>query len=206
MRGRRANGSPGCAQRLRAAPRRARGACLSLDREKSATARVASRISLSSFSRFSRKAASSTLTVTLSKKASTRGRKGAIAAMAPAKSSRGRRRRLLSSRRRWRRRGRVLRGVDRAQRRARRCTRACPCVSSMRMMLVARLVPASRFLPSSVSRNFASASTRRTIISRSPTRPAAFDTARKHRIDQIMPRALLAQLDLEAVGEEGEQI
>lgn len=39
--------------------------------EKSATARVAARISLSSFSRFSRSAASSTLTVTWSKKAST---------------------------------------------------------------------------------------------------------------------------------------
>ena len=43
--------------------------------EKSATARVAARISLSSFSRFSRNGLSSTLTVTLSKKASTWGRK-----------------------------------------------------------------------------------------------------------------------------------
>ena len=42
--------------------------------EKSATARVAARISLSSFSRFSRNALSSTFTVTLSKKASTWGR------------------------------------------------------------------------------------------------------------------------------------
>ena len=43
--------------------------------EKSATARVAARISLSSLSRFSRSGLSSTLTVTLSKKASTWGRK-----------------------------------------------------------------------------------------------------------------------------------
>jgi hypothetical protein len=41
--------------------------------EKSATARVAARISLSSLSRFSRSGLSSTLTVTLSKKASTWG-------------------------------------------------------------------------------------------------------------------------------------
>ncbi len=47
--------------------------------EKSATDRVASRISLRSFSRFSRRGLSSTLTVTLSKNASTRGRNLAIA-------------------------------------------------------------------------------------------------------------------------------
>src|SRR5215510_10540374 len=59
--------------------------------EKSATARVASRISLSSLRRFSRSLAlsapSATLTVTLSKKASTCGRSFAIARMAVAKSS-----------------------------------------------------------------------------------------------------------------------
>src|SRR4051812_959561 len=56
--------------------------------EKSATARVASRISLRSLRRFSRSGGSSTLTVTLSKNASTRGRKPAMARMAVAKSSR----------------------------------------------------------------------------------------------------------------------
>ena len=56
--------------------------------EKSATARVAARISLSSFSRFSRSGLSSTLTVTLSKKASTCGRSFAMARMAASKSSR----------------------------------------------------------------------------------------------------------------------
>ena len=29
---------------------------------------------------------------------------------------------------------------------------------------------------------------------------------REHRIDQIVPRALLREMDLEAVGEEGEQV
>src|SRR6266852_4354685 len=56
-------------------------------REKSATARVASRISLSSRSRFSRSfslsAPSATLTVTLSKKASTCGRSCAMAKLRP---------------------------------------------------------------------------------------------------------------------------
>src|SRR5436190_5392966 len=60
-------------------------------REKSATARVASRISLSRRSRFSRTDLASsvpvTLTVTLSKKASTCGRSFAMALMAAAKSS-----------------------------------------------------------------------------------------------------------------------
>ena len=71
--------------------------------------------------------------------------------------------------------------------------------SSMRRILDARLTPASRFLPSSVSRNL----------------PKRFDAAddqqqivlafkRKHRIDQIVPGALLAQLDFQAVGEESE--
>src|SRR5262249_19249661 len=59
--------------------------------EKSATARVAARISLSSLRRFSRTFAASapsvTLTVTLSKKASTCGRSSEIAAMAPLKFS-----------------------------------------------------------------------------------------------------------------------
>ena len=63
------------------------------------------------------------------------------------------------------------------------------------------MTPASRFLPSSVSRNLPSASTRRTISSEVVL---AFE--REHRIDQIVPRALLAQLDLQAVGEEGEQV
>src|SRR3981189_2844207 len=55
--------------------------------EKSATASVAARISLSSLSRFARTALSSVLTVTFSKKASTCGRSLAIALMAAAKSS-----------------------------------------------------------------------------------------------------------------------
>ena len=68
-------------------------------------------------------------------------------------------------------------------------------------MLAARLTPASRFLPSSVSRNLPSASTRRTI---SNEIVLAFE--REHRIDEIVPRALLAQLDFQAVGEEGEEV
>src|ERR1700722_5073261 len=55
--------------------------------EKSATARVAARISLSSFRRFSRTCGLSSLTLTLSKNASTAGRSFASAVMAPAKSS-----------------------------------------------------------------------------------------------------------------------
>src|SRR5436309_2079629 len=56
-------------------------------REKSATARVASRISFSSLSRFSRTALSSAFTVTFSKNASTTGRSFAITRIAPSKSS-----------------------------------------------------------------------------------------------------------------------
>src|SRR6201999_3554107 len=55
--------------------------------EKSATARVAARISFNSFSRFSRTFGSSSLTLTLSKKASTAGRSIAMKLMALAKSS-----------------------------------------------------------------------------------------------------------------------
>src|SRR5665213_1777063 len=55
--------------------------------EKSATARVAARISFNSFSLFSRTFGSSSLTLTLSKNASTAGRSFAIALIAPAKSS-----------------------------------------------------------------------------------------------------------------------
>ena len=29
---------------------------------------------------------------------------------------------------------------------------------------------------------------------------------REHRVDQIVPRALVAQIDLEAIGEEGEEV
>ncbi len=58
-------------------------------------------------------------------------------------------------------------------------------------------MPASRFLPSSESRNLPSASTRRTTSSKIVL---AFE--RKHGVDEIMPRALLAQLHLQAVGEE----
>src|SRR6266516_5445384 len=57
-------------------------------REKSATVRVAARISLSKLRRFSRSCLSSTLTVTLSKNASTWGRSFAMALMAASKSSR----------------------------------------------------------------------------------------------------------------------
>ena len=51
--------------------------------------------------------------------------------------------------------------------RARRRSSRLSFFSSMRRMLAARLTPASRFLPSSLSRNLPSASTRRTTISRS---------------------------------------
>src|SRR5215204_5926720 len=55
--------------------------------EKSATARVAARSALRSLRRFRRKAGSSALTVTLSKKASTGGRRRERASIAPSKSS-----------------------------------------------------------------------------------------------------------------------
>src|SRR6202012_2610881 len=55
--------------------------------EKSATARVAARISFNSFSLFSRTFGSSSLTLTLSKNASTAGRSMAMKLMAAAKSS-----------------------------------------------------------------------------------------------------------------------
>src|SRR5689334_21352204 len=55
--------------------------------EKSATVRVAARMRLSNFRRFSRSALSSAFTVTLSKKASTGARNFEIAAIAASKSS-----------------------------------------------------------------------------------------------------------------------
>ncbi len=65
---------------------------------------------------------------------------------------------------------------------------------------MARLVPVSRLAPSSVSRNL-------------PERLDAPDdhqevvaAEREHGIDQIVPRALLAEMHLEPVGEEGEKI
>ena len=68
-------------------------------------------------------------------------------------------------------------------------------------MLLARLTPASRMAPSSVLRNSPSASTRLTISARSSWPPRA-----EHRVDQVVPRALVAQVHLEPVGEEGEEI
>ena len=66
-------------------------------------------------------------------------------------------------------------------------------------MLLARLTPASRMAPSSVLRN-------------APKRFHPLDDQREvvlaaegeHRVDQVVPRALVAQVHLEPVGEEGE--
>src|SRR6478736_4122544 len=144
--------------------------------EKSATARVAARISFSNLSRFSRTAGSSSLTLTLSKNASTAGRSFAIALIAAAKSS-------LAT---------ALPASDltRSMAFASAFSSSSPYsaasgapskvrlsfFSSIARMLLARFVPASRFLPSSLSRNLPSASTRRTTISRS-SRPPSANTA-----------------------------
>ena len=71
----------------------------------------------------------------------------------------------------------------------------------MRRMLEARLTPASRFLPSSVSRNFDSASTRF-----DDHQQVVLVAEREDGIDQVMALALLLEIDLQAVGEEGEEI
>ena len=71
----------------------------------------------------------------------------------------------------------------------------------MRRMLAARLVPASRFLPSSVSRNLPSASTRRT-----DHQQIVLTTEREHGIDEIVTGALIAELNLEAIGEERDEV
>ena len=172
-------------------------------REKSATARVASRISLSSRSRFSRSGLCPSdvdrhlveeridMRAQLRHRASWRRR-----------NPRARRRRRPPP---WRRRSRspapIPRPGGRATGRARRHSSRASFFSSMRRMLAARLVPASRFLPSSVSRNLPerldAADDQQEIV-------LAFE--REHGIDEIVPRALLAQLDLQAVGEEGEEI
>src|ERR1700688_862933 len=82
------DGSPWVAGSNETAQRAASSArCYPSILEKSATARVASRISLSSLRRFSRKALSSTLTVTFSKKASTAVRSVDKLSIALSKSS-----------------------------------------------------------------------------------------------------------------------
>ena len=52
-----------------------------------------------------------------------------------------------------------------------------------------------------VARNACSASTRASRRTRSSSSPSG-----EHRVDQVVPHALLAQLHLQAVGEEGEQV
>ena len=61
-------------------------------------------------------------------------------------------------------------------------------------------MPASRLLPSSVSRNFPSASTRRTIEQKIVL---AFES--EHCIDEIVPRTLIAELDFQAIGKKDKQ-
>ena len=68
-------------------------------------------------------------------------------------------------------------------------------------MLLARLVPASRFLPSSVSREFAER-----FDAADHHQEIVLAAEREHGIDEIVTRALVAELDLQAVGEEGEKI
>ena len=65
---------------------------------------------------------------------------------------------------------------------------------------MARLVPVSRCSPSSVSRKRPSASTRR------DDHQEIVAAEREHGIDQIVPCALIAEIDLQTVGEESEKI
>ena len=165
--------------------------------EKSATARVASLISFSSFSRFSRTALSSALTVTLSKKASTWGRSFAMAVMAAAKSS-------LAT---------AAEASVFATSMARASSFSSACCVELRvgragvglvvlLLLdaedVGRALGAGQQVLAVVGvEEFAerldAADDQQQIV-------LAFE--REHGVDQIVPRALLAELDLEAVGEE----
>ncbi len=76
---------------------------------------------------------------------------------------------------------------------------AVPFFSSAARMLVARLVPATRFLPSSVSRKVERASTRRVMARMSS------DSGRDDRVDKVVARAGVAEIGFQAVVEEGEE-
>ena len=68
-------------------------------------------------------------------------------------------------------------------------------------MLAARLVPASRFLPSSVVEELA-----QRLDAANDQHEVVLAIQCEHRIDEIVPRALLAQLHFQTVGEEREQV
>ena len=68
-------------------------------------------------------------------------------------------------------------------------------------MLIARLTPASRLAPSSVLQELA-----QRLDPLDDQRQVVLPAEREHRIDQIVPRPLLAQMHLEPVGEEGEEV
>ena len=65
---------------------------------------------------------------------------------------------------------------------------------------MARLTPVSRLAPSSVLQELA-----QRLDALDDQRQVVLAAEREHRIDQIVPRTLVAQMHLEPVGEEGEQ-
>ena len=66
---------------------------------------------------------------------------------------------------------------------------------------MARLTPVSRTAPSSVLQELA-----QRLDALDDQRQVILAAEREHRIDQVVPRALLAQVHLEPVGEEGQKV
>ena len=145
---------------------------------------------------------SATLTVTLSKNASTGARSSASARMAPAKFST-----LMAAARVLLHLldGRVQRPLLRLaqQREHRRRRRSSSCPSSPRRggCWSRACTPASRLAPSSVLQELA-----QRLDPLDDQRQVVLPAQREHRIDQVVPRPLLAQVHLEPVGEEGEEV
>ena len=170
--------------------------------EKSATACIASRNSLSNLRRLRRRAGSSALTVTSRKKASTGARKAASARIAPSKSS-------LSTRSRA--------AAPAAARTSARSFSAGSASSAGSCWPGERAGAVLFFLGAQDVGGAAIAGQKILSVLGVEQAPERLDPAddheeivltgqREHGVDEIVPRALVAQVDFQAVGEEGEEV
>ena len=173
-------------------------------REKSATVRVASRMSLRSRRRFARSAGSSAFTVTLSKKASTGWRRRDRARIAPSKSSASTAVRASSL-------GLVENHGERL---------LLDLALVVHDLEIGRLVvgaPVLLLLDAQDVGRAAIAGEQVLAVLGVEEAAERLDAAddheqvvlafeREHGIDEIVPRTLVAEIDLQAVGEEGEEV
>ena len=170
--------------------------------EKSATACIASRNSLSNLSRLRRRAGSSALTVTSRKKASTGARK---AAKRPHRALE-----ILAAHALARRRARCCKNVGevlfRRQREQRRIVLARERAGAVLSLLGAQDVGGAAIAGQKILSVLAVEQAPERLDPPDDHEQVVLAGQREHRVDEIVPRALLAQVDFETVGEEGEEV